>query len=496
MVVETDRGAILAKDVVVGTNGYTDGLVPSLRRRIIPIGSYIIATEPLPEELAAELSPKGRAFFDTKNFLFYWHVSEPTGGWSSAAGQASCRHRSTGPRRSCTRGCSRFTRSSPGYRVDYAWGGNVGFTFDRMPHVGRKDGVTYAMGCCGTGVALMTWLGTAVGGWLSGDAAPALSRAAVPARCRLRTRAGHGSCRSSASGSGSRTGWRAARGRRRRLVTDAPRRPTAPAGARLPVSRSSAPKIATACWSGTSGSAQRAGEPIEAYLVEPAVGRCAYRLAGRALRPLVRHRGPERQSDRVRRRGGRLGPARMTRPRCCRSSRSLAGRPDRLHRRPRAGDRRGQSTPALPRRSRRGGRRSIPPGSASSGTTSAAMHAALLLGTDRRPATYVLIAAVPRWGDWFLPFWPIDEDRIDYLRAECARSTRSSISASSTRRTCCCSTRRRDFFIAPMTGLELQAAHRAADVELKPYEAEHDMAAAESPGGSHGVSRGSRSGAD
>ena len=74
-VVETDRGAILARDVFVATNGYTDGVAPSLRRRIIPIGSYIIATEPLPEELARELSPKGRAFFDTKNFLYYWHVS-------------------------------------------------------------------------------------------------------------------------------------------------------------------------------------------------------------------------------------------------------------------------------------------------------------------------------------------------------------------------------------------------------------------------------------
>ena len=48
---------------------------PTLRRRIIPIGSYIIASEPLPEELARELSPKGRSFFDTKNFLYYWHVS-------------------------------------------------------------------------------------------------------------------------------------------------------------------------------------------------------------------------------------------------------------------------------------------------------------------------------------------------------------------------------------------------------------------------------------
>ena len=53
------------------------------------------------------------------------------------------------------------------YRIEYAWGGNVGFTFDRMPHMGRtKDGVMYAVGCCGTGVALMTYLGTGPGsGW-------------------------------------------------------------------------------------------------------------------------------------------------------------------------------------------------------------------------------------------------------------------------------------------------------------------------------------------
>ena len=74
-VVETERGAILARDVLVATNGYTDGVAPTLRRRIIPIGSYIIASEPLPEDLVRELSPKGRAFFDTKNFLYYWHIS-------------------------------------------------------------------------------------------------------------------------------------------------------------------------------------------------------------------------------------------------------------------------------------------------------------------------------------------------------------------------------------------------------------------------------------
>ena len=179
LVVETTRGAILAKDVVVGTNGYTDGVVPSLRRRIIPIGSYIIATEPLPEELAQDVSPRGRAFFDTKNFLYYWHVSEDRrmlfGGRvsflpTSIEGTAASLHE----------GLLEVHPQLAGYRIEYAWGGKLGFTFDRMPHVGRRDGVTYALGCCGTGVALMTSLGTAIGRWLGGGEPPALARLRFP----------------------------------------------------------------------------------------------------------------------------------------------------------------------------------------------------------------------------------------------------------------------------------------------------------------------------
>ena len=179
LIVETPRGTIATKDVVVGTNGYTDGLVPSLRRRLIPIGSYIIATEPLPEELARELSPKGRAFFDTKNFLYYWHVSEDRrmifGGRASFLPTSVDRTAAI-----LHRGMLEVHPQLAGYRIDYAWGGNVGFTFDRMPHVGRRDGVTYAMGCCGTGVALMTSLGTWVGQWLAGGKAPVLARLAFP----------------------------------------------------------------------------------------------------------------------------------------------------------------------------------------------------------------------------------------------------------------------------------------------------------------------------
>ena len=164
----------------VATNGYTDGVVPSLRRRIIPIGSFIIASEPLPEDLARELSPKGRAFFDTKNFLYYWHVSADRR--MIFGGRASFLPTSIDKTaRILHRGLLEVHPQLADYRIEYAWGGNVGFTFDRMPHVGRtKDGVAYAMGCCGTGVALMTHLGTRVGQWLAGGEAPALTRLRFP----------------------------------------------------------------------------------------------------------------------------------------------------------------------------------------------------------------------------------------------------------------------------------------------------------------------------
>jgi len=124
-----------------------------------------------------------------------------------------------------------------------------------------------------------------------------------------------------------------------------------------------------------------------------------------------------------------------------------------------------------------------------------AMHASLLATVDRRPAAYVLVAAVPRWGDWFLPFWPIAEDRIDYLRAmrpldpiEHVGATTSVRDDSGVIKPAVEGGRggrvaparflfqlgRHDFYIAPMTGREFaRAAGDAA--ELKAYDAEHDM---------------------
>jgi len=98
----------------------------------------------------------------------------------------------------------------------------------------------------------------------------------------------------------------------------------------------------------------------------------------------------------------------------------------------------------------------------------------LLATVDRRPVAYGLVAAVPRWADWFLPFWPIGEDRIDYLRAMRPLDPIEHVAAAAPARILF-QFGRRDFYIAPMTGREFaRAAGDAA--ELKGYDAEHEMA--------------------
>jgi glycine/D-amino acid oxidase-like deaminating enzyme len=178
-VVETKRGAILARDVMVATNGYTDGVLPALRRRIIPIGSYIITTEPLPEDLARELSPNGRAYFDTRNFLSYWHVTADRrmlfGGRVSFF--------PTTVDRTATLLHRRVLLIHPqlaGYRIEYSWGGKVALTMDRMPHIGRTGGVMYAMGYSGTGLVMSNWLGTRAAEWMGGGEPPALAKLRFP----------------------------------------------------------------------------------------------------------------------------------------------------------------------------------------------------------------------------------------------------------------------------------------------------------------------------
>jgi pimeloyl-ACP methyl ester carboxylesterase len=102
-----------------------------------------------------------------------------------------------------------------------------------------------------------------------------------------------------------------------------------------------------------------------------------------------------------------------------------------------------------------------------------AMHGVLLAADDPRLAAVVLVAAPPRWGDWFLPFWPIGGDRFDYLRALAPLDPISRIGDLAPRPVCL-QFARNDFFIAAMTGLEL---HRAAGEpkEMHAYDSDHGL---------------------
>jgi glycine/D-amino acid oxidase-like deaminating enzyme len=155
----TSRGEIAAGDVVIATNGYTGDATPDLKRRLIPLASHIIATEELPADLARTLIPKGRTLADTKRVLCYYRMSPDGkrmifGGRArftpvTAAVSAPILHRFM---------TDRFPQLE-GVRVTHAWTGNVAFTWDALPHTGMLDGMHYALGCNGSGVAMMTYLG-------------------------------------------------------------------------------------------------------------------------------------------------------------------------------------------------------------------------------------------------------------------------------------------------------------------------------------------------
>jgi glycine/D-amino acid oxidase-like deaminating enzyme len=162
--VSTPRGRVMARDVIVATNGYTGAVTPQLRRRVIPIGSYIIATEPLEPALTARLIPKARVVSDTRRIVVYYRLS-PDRRRIVFGGRVALME--TDPRVTAPRLHAEMTAIFPELskvQITHSWHGFVAYTFDTMPHIGKwEDGIHYAMGYCGSGVSLATYFGTRVG---------------------------------------------------------------------------------------------------------------------------------------------------------------------------------------------------------------------------------------------------------------------------------------------------------------------------------------------
>jgi glycine/D-amino acid oxidase-like deaminating enzyme len=156
---QTARGPVQADEVVIATNGYTGNITPALKRRVVPLASHIIATEELPPDLAASLIPRHRTLSDTRRVLCYYRMS-PDGKRVIFGGRA--RFTAVTPQHSAPILHGFMTDRFPqlrGVRITHAWTGNVAFTLDALPHMGRRNGMHYLLGCNGSGVAMMTYLG-------------------------------------------------------------------------------------------------------------------------------------------------------------------------------------------------------------------------------------------------------------------------------------------------------------------------------------------------
>ncbi len=168
--VRTSRGALWARDVFAGTSGYTGKVTPGLQRKIIPIGSYIIVTEVLPDALARELSPRNRMIYDSKNYLYYYRLTPDQR--MLFGGRAAFFPESEGSIRTSAeilrRGMVDVYPQLRSTRPEYVWGGTLDFAFDIMPHAGQLDGMYFAVGYAGHGVAMATYLGSKVGERIAG----------------------------------------------------------------------------------------------------------------------------------------------------------------------------------------------------------------------------------------------------------------------------------------------------------------------------------------
>ena len=166
--IHTEAGTMSAREVVVATSGYTGTVTPWHRRRVIPIGSYIISTELLAEDLVNELIPRDRVITDSRKLVVYYRAS-PDRKRILFGGRVSLNE--TDPDKCAKPLHKKLTQIFPQLakiKVSHSWMGFVGFTFDHMPHTGDKEGVHYAMGYCGSGICLSSYFGTKLGQRLAG----------------------------------------------------------------------------------------------------------------------------------------------------------------------------------------------------------------------------------------------------------------------------------------------------------------------------------------
>lgn len=182
--VRTARGTVQAGRVLIATNGYTGPAFPWQRRRVIPIGSYQIATEDIGAERVRQIIPQLRNVGDTRRVIIYLRPS-PDGRRILFGGRAALNESNAAlVRPTLVQMMTEVFPSLAGVVATHAWVGFVAFTFDTMPHLGGDNGLYYCLGYCGQGVPTATYFGMRIGQQMAdrAEGRTALDGLAFPSR--------------------------------------------------------------------------------------------------------------------------------------------------------------------------------------------------------------------------------------------------------------------------------------------------------------------------
>ena len=167
--VNTKNGSIKADRIVLACNGYLGNLEKSLTSKILPMNNYIVATKPLDDETVQKINPKDIAFADSRFVINYFRMSADKrllfGGGENYSQELS---KNIVP--IVTRPLEKIYPFLKGIKIDYAWGGKLAITMNRLPFFAslHNEKVISAQGYSGQGVALASYSGKIVSEKITG----------------------------------------------------------------------------------------------------------------------------------------------------------------------------------------------------------------------------------------------------------------------------------------------------------------------------------------
>ncbi len=167
--IRTERGEVFAKKLLVCTDGYTDGADPWLRRRLVPVRSRIIATEPLARDVMDRVMPARMMYGDMRKLSYYYRPS-PDGTRILFGGRdGTTEGDPIAPTIHLQAELARLFPELAGVRLTHSWFGYVAMNRDMVPRIFSSGNKVYATGYCGSGVVWARWLGKKAAFKLLGD---------------------------------------------------------------------------------------------------------------------------------------------------------------------------------------------------------------------------------------------------------------------------------------------------------------------------------------